>query len=78
MAILFTNTDNYSNIADAIREKLDSPDSFYPSEMASAIASIENYPEPSGTISITQNGTVNVKDYASANVNVSGGGGDDW
>lgn len=28
------------------------------------------YPEPTGTISITENGTVNVKDYASANVNV--------
>lgn len=32
------------------------------------------YPEPTGTIQITENGTVDVKDYASAEVNVSGGG----
>lgn len=32
-------------------------------------------PEPSGTISITENGTVNVKNYATASVMVAGGGG---
>lgn len=33
-------------------------------------------PEPTGTIDITQNGLVDVKNYAQANVNVSGGGGE--
>jgi hypothetical protein len=36
-----------------------------------------NVPSPTGTISITQNGTVDVAQYASANVNVSGGSSDD-
>lgn len=35
-------------------------------------------PQPSGSISITENGTVDVAQYASANVNVSGGGGSSY
>lgn len=58
-------------IADAIRSKLGTSGGYKPLQMASAISSIPNYPEPTGTISITQNGTANVKDYASASVSVA-------
>ena len=34
------------------------------------------YPEPTGTITLTENGLHNVKDYAEANVQVQGGGSD--
>ena len=60
-----------TDIANAIRYKLRGSDTYRPGDMAEAIESIEGgYPEPTGTLPITSNGTVNVKDYASANVNV--------
>ena len=99
-----------TNIADAIRSKLNTTATYTPGEMSSAINLIttpitlqnksitptkltqsvtadngynglgtvtinpipNNYIEPTGTININSNGTVDVTQYASANVSVSG------
>ena len=66
------NKSDLVNTADAIRSKLGVTDTYYVSELSSAIQSIETGGiVPSGTISITENGTIDVIQYASAEVNVS-------
>ena len=71
MAIKFIDDTILTAIANAIRSKLSSSNTYKPSEMATAIGSISGGITPTGTISITQNGTVDVTNYASASVNVS-------
>ena len=71
MAIKFIDDSILSDIADSIRTKLVSSDTYKPSEMADAIDSISGGITPTGTISITQNGTVDVTNYATADVSIS-------
>lgn len=71
MEKVLVNESHLSGIGNAIRSKTGGSTTYKPSEMAAAIRNIdEGYPEPTGTINIIQNGTANVKDYASASVNV--------
>lgn len=59
-----------TDIANAIREKLNTSAHFPPSKFAEKIDQIESGITPTGTVNITQNGSVDVTQYATANVNV--------
>lgn len=66
----------HDDIAAAIRQKGQAlPPNYDPKTFPDRISSIETGITPSGTLDITSNGTHDVTNYASVNVNVAGGGG---
>lgn len=59
-----------NDIAEAIRGKNGSANTYKPGQMAAAITALPTGITPTGTIQISENGTVDVTQYASANVSV--------
>lgn len=71
MAKVIVTDTHLTDIANAIRDKKGTSDTYKPSEMANAISNIETGIEPIGTLDITENGTYDVTEYATANVNIA-------
>ena len=71
MALIITDNQHYSDIASAIRTKLSTNSTFTPAEMAGAIMSISGGEEPTGSITLSANGSYDVASYGTAVVNVS-------
>ena len=71
MAKVLVSESNLTNIANAIRTKNGSSNTYTPAQMATAIENISTGITPTGSISITENDTYDVTNYASAVVNVA-------
>ena len=76
MATKLVQDTSLTSVANAIRVKAELSGTLeFPDEFVSAIQNISTGITPSGTKTITENGTYDVTNFASADVNVSGGGG---
>ena len=75
MSKVLVERSDLTGIGGAIREQLNVSTTYKPSQMSAAIRSIQIGITPTGTKQITENGTYDVTNYASAIVSVPGSGG---
>jgi surface protein len=72
MSNVYLDDSTLTAIANQTRRLTETQTTYTPSQMATALGTVEKGIVPIGTISVTENGIVDVTNYASANVNVGG------